>query len=96
MPLTSKGEEIKSAMTKEYGTAKGERVFYASKNKGTISGVDAEPPIPADYATKLDAVASAMVRLGSRMDALCSRLDADDTSAERNGVVIGGKREVPR
>lgn len=40
MPLTSKGEEIKRNMEKEYGKAKGESVFYASKNKGTISGVD--------------------------------------------------------
>lgn len=39
-PLTPKGNEIKSAMTKEYGEKKGEKVFYASKNKGTISGVD--------------------------------------------------------
>jgi hypothetical protein len=41
MPLTSKGSEIKRAMSKEYGPAKGEEVFYASRNKGTISGVDA-------------------------------------------------------
>jgi hypothetical protein len=27
-------------MQKEYGEKKGEDVFYASKNKGTISGVD--------------------------------------------------------
>lgn len=40
MPLTGKGEEIKSAMEKEYGPKKGEEVFYASKNAGTISGVD--------------------------------------------------------
>jgi hypothetical protein len=40
MPLTSKGKEIKAAMTKEYGAKKGERVFYASKNAGKISGVD--------------------------------------------------------
>lgn len=40
MPLTSKGEEIKENMEKEYGSKKGEKVFYASKNKGTISGVD--------------------------------------------------------
>jgi hypothetical protein len=40
VPLTAKGEKIKSAMTSEYGAEKGERVFYASKNKGTISGVD--------------------------------------------------------
>jgi hypothetical protein len=41
MPLTSKGEEIKSAMTDQYGPEKGKQVFYASRNKGTISGVDA-------------------------------------------------------
>lgn len=28
------------AMQDQYGSDKGERVFYASKNKGTISGVD--------------------------------------------------------
>jgi hypothetical protein len=38
-PLTSKGEEIKSAMQKQYGPEKGEQVFYASANKGTIKGV---------------------------------------------------------
>lgn len=40
MPLTKKGKKIKSSMTKSYGKDKGEKVFYASKNKGTISGVD--------------------------------------------------------
>lgn len=40
MPLTKKGSKIKTAMKKEYGTEKGERVFYASKNKGTIKGVE--------------------------------------------------------
>ena len=44
MPLTEKGEKIKSAMTEEYGPEKGEEVFYASKNKGTISGVDQSIP----------------------------------------------------
>lgn len=38
MPLTPKGEKIKSAMQKEYGDKKGEQVFYASQNKGTITG----------------------------------------------------------
>ncbi len=40
MPLTSKGSKIMSAMKSEYGGKKGESVFYASRNKGTISGVD--------------------------------------------------------
>jgi hypothetical protein len=38
MPLTKKGLKIKSAMEKEYGSEKGEQVFYASQNKGTITG----------------------------------------------------------
>ena len=40
MPLTAKGKEIETAMQKQYGEKEGERVFYASKNAGTISGVD--------------------------------------------------------
>lgn len=31
-----------SAMKKEYGDKKGESVFYASRNKGAITGVDPE------------------------------------------------------
>jgi hypothetical protein len=41
MPLTDKGDEILAAMKKQYGDEKGEQVFYASKNSGKISGVDA-------------------------------------------------------
>ena len=40
MPLTKKGKEIASAMKKQYGAKKGKQVFYASKNKGTIKGVE--------------------------------------------------------
>lgn len=40
MPLTKKGAKIKRAMKEEYGPEKGERVFYASKNAGTVKGVD--------------------------------------------------------
>lgn len=39
MPLTKKGEKIKSAMEKEYGAKKGKAVFYASENAGKIKGV---------------------------------------------------------
>ena len=39
MPLTKKGKEIKAAMVKQYGSKKGNQVFYASANKGTIKGV---------------------------------------------------------
>lgn len=39
VPLTKKGNKILSAMTKKYGAKKGKEVFYASANKGKISGV---------------------------------------------------------
>jgi hypothetical protein len=42
MPLTKKGAKIKRAMSKTYGSKKGERVFYASQNKGVIKGTHKE------------------------------------------------------
>ena len=39
MPLTKKGEKIKRAMVKQYGSKKGTQVFYASANKKKITGV---------------------------------------------------------
>lgn len=39
MPKTAKGKEVLAAMQKEYGAKKGTKVFYASANKGTITGV---------------------------------------------------------
>ena len=44
MPLTKKGKKIKAAMQEDYGKKEGEAVFYASKNKGTIKGVDKGGP----------------------------------------------------
>lgn len=38
MPLTKKGRKVKSAMQKQYGKERGERVFYASQNKGRVKG----------------------------------------------------------
>ncbi len=40
MPLTKKGSKILGNMRKEYGGKKGESVFYASANKGTVKGVE--------------------------------------------------------
>jgi hypothetical protein len=39
MPLNLKGKKILAAMKKQYGTKRGEKVFYSAENKGTISGV---------------------------------------------------------
>jgi hypothetical protein len=44
MPLTEKGNEILHNMEKTYSSPKkAEQVFYASRNAGTISGVDSVP-----------------------------------------------------
>ena len=40
MPLTKKGHEILNNMESEYGAKKGKSVFYASKNKRVIRGVE--------------------------------------------------------
>ena len=40
MPLTKKGKEIMKSMKEQYGKKKGKSIFYASKNKGTIKGVE--------------------------------------------------------
>ena len=56
MPLTAKGETIKAAMEKQYGSEKGEEVFYRSKNAGTISGVDAAMPVSAEPVVMMGSV----------------------------------------
>lgn len=55
MPLTDKGNKIMGHMKEEYGSKEGEKVFYASKNAGKISGVDSDKPCP--IRGYLDAVA---------------------------------------
>lgn len=48
MPLTPKGRRILQRMQEEHGEAKGKAVFYASRNKRPISGVElARTPAPA-------------------------------------------------
>jgi hypothetical protein len=39
VPLTPKGRKILANMVSKYGAKKGKEVFYASANKGTITGV---------------------------------------------------------
>lgn len=40
MPRTKKGTRILRAMRKQYGKARGTRIFHASRNAGTIRGVE--------------------------------------------------------
>ena len=51
MPLTAKGEKIRRAMHEQYGAKKGESVFYASINKGTIKGAEktGQSPNPSTH-----------------------------------------------
>lgn len=39
MPLTKKGKKVKAAMEKQYGKKRGNRVFYATENKGSVKGL---------------------------------------------------------
>ena len=40
MPLNKKGKKIMAAMKKQYGSKTGQKVFYATKNKGKIKNVE--------------------------------------------------------
>jgi len=40
MPLTPRGKKIMKSMKERYGKKKGEQVFYATKNKGKLQGVE--------------------------------------------------------
>lgn len=40
MPLTKKGKKIMKSMKKNYGKKKGKAIFYASRNKGIIKGLE--------------------------------------------------------
>ncbi len=71
MPLTAKGNEIKGAMEKEYGGKKGEQVFYASRNAGKITGVDAQ---------KMDQIMDSVGKLAERFDSMEKRCDAMSAS----------------
>ena len=40
MPLTKKGKTILRSMREQYGKKRGTEIFYRSRNKGTIKGVE--------------------------------------------------------
>lgn len=68
MPLSHKGETIKSALQQEYGKAAGERILYAGKNAGTFTGIDA-------LVDAVGALTDSVAALASRADAIERRFD---------------------
>ena len=87
MPLTAKGQKILASMEEKYGAKKGEQVFYASANKGTITGVHHGDAVLAD-AAKLDAVVAACHRYDSKKDADASYRGYAKAKGEKNGKPI--------
>jgi len=73
VPLTTKGEHILKSMEGTYGKEKAEQVLYASKNAGTISGIDA-------IADACHRVADQVETLHRRMDAYADRQSRKDAT----------------
>lgn len=87
MPLTKKGDEILAKMEERYGTEKGKEVFYASRNKGTITGVDAQLLKDEAAMDALAQVCDGYAEKDVELDAMVAACDAyaekdSDTNAE--------------
>jgi hypothetical protein len=94
MPLTEKGGKIKSAMEKQYGPETGERVFYASKNKGKITGVDSNRDDDNQHMGFTAAQAEPVKKLVDSCDALISRIDAfEHRKAQRQPISVKPKKK---
>jgi hypothetical protein len=81
MPLTGKGQKVMANFKREYGEKEGERNFYASKNAGTISGVDQGRANPSGHYTRVGGL--------NPSDRIKGRTLLGITE---NGFVPGGKR----
>jgi hypothetical protein len=85
MPLTEKGSKIKSAMQEQYGKERGEQVFYASRNKGTISGVDNMPGIGG---SSTSSIANALNTTGSSQAPIMDQEEELTDDEENTGLVL--------
>jgi hypothetical protein len=95
MPLTEKGKKIKSNMEKQYDPEKGEEVFYASKNKGKITGVDDIGRGDDNQHMGFTAAqAEPVKKLVDSCDALISRIDAfEHRKAQRQPISVKPKKK---
>lgn len=96
-PLTSKGNEIMNNMEKEYGEKKGKSVFYASKNKGKISGVDEADEDEAEDCNAMDGgpdsgprqrIAMELREIAERSEAARSQAEIEALQMRRNQLLI--------
>ena len=85
MPLTAKGEKILAAMIEKYGEKRGKEIFYASKNKGTITGVDG---MHDSFTLEVDDAARATIIEGGYLRAM--------PRVARTGIQIYHGRECGR
>lgn len=100
MPLTDKGEEIKEAMTRQYGEKKGEKVFYASANKGIITGVDSmkdKIDCALDKVAKLDAAFGSLAKKdGGREEAMKGPINQKSGAFGKKDSASGKKFAQPK
>jgi hypothetical protein len=90
MPLTAKGNKIMKSMVEQYGKNRGKRIFYASRNKGTIAGVDMVDD-DGDLIIKhlSDDDNERMAACHHRMDDLKRRMDAVEERFARERIDKG-------
>jgi hypothetical protein len=97
MPLTSKGKKIMAAMVKQYGKQKGKEVFYASKNKGTIEGVEETKMNYIDRVNELlNEREVEVTRKGKREDSHTVYQHIGILMAEALGFVTENDSRIPR
>lgn len=105
-PLTEKGEKIMESMKEQYGEKEGEKVFYASKNKGTISGVDSKTKdsynVTFTYGNKTENIevagnneAEATANAKSKIENGIGLSDYKITKVERSGKYFDSDEEFP-
>lgn len=91
MPLTPKGEKIEAKFKREYGAKEGERNFYASRNAGTISGVDQGRASRDGHFARIGGV-NPSDRIKGRDMFKARQTNGPDANINTNRFVSGGRR----
>jgi hypothetical protein len=98
MPLTGKGEKIMGSMKEQYGPEKGEEVFYASKNKGNIKGVDKsdadEPPGQEKQQQQQHPLPEQLARAEQELEQLEREQEQAEEGQERKNQIADRKKAI--